>query len=101
MVTLNVYWQHTGFSHDAGMRDNDEIDGTQTDATRTGVLSDEHQEVTDDRPVLIEDASNRVYRPADLPPDTQVIIADANRFAEPIVEHARRAGFDILLDSDR
>ncbi len=98
MATLNVYWQHTGVSHDAGRRDNSDIEGTQSDATRTGVLSDEHQEVTEGRPVLVEDATRRVYKAADLPPSTQVIVSDANRFAEPIIKHARQAGFEVAFD---
>ena len=98
MATLNVYWQHTELSRDAGTLVDDEPQSSQSEAIRTGILSDEHQEVTEGRPVLIEDETNRVYRAADLPPDTQVIVSDVNRFTEPIVDHARRAGFEIILD---
>ncbi|MCM2374502.1 hypothetical protein [Aporhodopirellula aestuarii] len=99
MSTLNVHWRHTAFSHDAGLRTNDNASGTDTDIARTGVLSDEHQEVSDQRPVLVEDATGRVYRASDLPPNTRVVVSDINRFADPIVEHAKQAGFEIAKEA--
>ncbi|MFG0289453.1 MAG: hypothetical protein ACF8CQ_14835 [Rhodopirellula sp. JB044] len=70
-----------------------------TDAARTGVLTDEHQEVSDNRPVLVEDATGRVYRPADLPPDTRVVVSDPNHLKDTIVDHAKRAGFEIQVNA--
>ncbi|MBB3206560.1 hypothetical protein FHS27_002369 [Rhodopirellula rubra] len=99
MSTLNVHWRHTAFSHDAGMRTNEDAARMNTDAARTGVLSDEHQEVIDNCPVIVEDVTGRVYRAADLPPDTRVVVNDANHVADPIVEHAKRSGFEIVTNA--
>jgi len=42
MSILNVQIKHEGFSHDAGRRDKDDVDRTDIDSVRTGVLTDEH-----------------------------------------------------------
>ncbi|GAA5507914.1 hypothetical protein [Novipirellula caenicola] len=96
MPQLTVHWRHEGFSHDAGQRSNEDISGTNVDSVHTGVLTDEHQEVTDGRPVLVEDETSRVYRAADLPPDTQVVVAKVTQPLEPMLEKARRAGFEVV-----
>lgn len=96
MSQLTVQWQHEGFSHDAGRRDNEDVSGTAVDSVRTGLLTDEHQEVTDGRPVLVEDATERVYRAADLPPDTKVIVAEVTESLRPMIEKARQSGFEVI-----
>lgn len=98
MSKVNVQFKHEGFSHDAGRRDNDDVDRTNIDSVRTGVLTDEHQEVSDGRPVLVEDRTERVYRAADLPPSTRLIMSDTTDPSAGIVEKAKGAGFDIVLN---
>lgn len=95
MSKLVVHWRHEPFSHDAGYRSVEDSARMNSDAARTGILSDEHQEVTDDRPVLVEDITERVYRAADLPPDTVIRVADLQGPAPPIIQHAREAGFRV------
>ncbi|WP_153556875.1 hypothetical protein [Roseimaritima sediminicola] len=96
MAELSVQWKHEGFSHDAGRRDSDEVEGTAADSVHTGVLTDEHQEVTDGRPVLVEDVTERVYRAADLPPDTRVIVPDVTAVRRAMIDKAKQAGFTIV-----
>lgn len=92
MTTLQVYWQHESFSHDAGRRDSEEADSN-AQATHTGRLSNEHQEVLDGSPVIIEDETLRVYRPADLPPGTEVFVTTTPGKSPDLAKDAVRAGF--------
>ncbi len=97
MAKITVHWQHTPFSHDAGVRSLDDTSGTDADSVHTGVLTDEDQEASDGRPVLVEDETNRVYQAADLPPGTQVIVTNTTERVQAIVEGARRAGFEVAM----
>lgn len=96
MATMTCHWRHKAFSRDAGIRTNEDAARTNVDSARTGILTDEHQEVTDGQPVLVEDVTGRVYRPADLPPETRVVVARVGDPPPPIFDNARRIGFDIV-----
>lgn len=95
MAEMTVRWRHEPLAHDAGRRAQDEVDFN-TDAARTGILTDEHQEVEDGLPVLVEHETGRVYRAADLPPDTVVAVAAVGDPPQPIVQNARAAGFHVV-----
>ncbi len=96
MATLTVHWQHQPFSHDAGVRSRSDIAGTDADSVHTGILTDEHQEVGDGLPLLVEDATRRVYRPVDLPPGTQVVATATTEPSQPLLDRAKQAGFDVV-----
>ena len=95
MAMLYVHWRHEQFSHDAGVRSNADAARSEEDAARTGVLTDEHQDVVDYRPVLQEDYTGRIYRAADLPPETIIFVPNLQGPLPPIIEHAKQAGFNI------
>ncbi|TWT56489.1 hypothetical protein [Allorhodopirellula solitaria] len=98
MATINAYWRHAPFSHDAGQRNRDDIAGSEADSVHTGTLSDEHQEVSDGRPVLVEDETGRVYQAADLPPGTQVMVSHTTDQIQQIIEKSRRVGFEVIIN---
>lgn len=95
MANMTVHWRHTAFSRDAGIPKSENEEGKYLDSVRTGVLTDEHQAAVDDRPVLVEDATGRVYRSNDLPPNTEVFVVGVSNPPQPIFENARRAGFQV------
>ena len=95
MSQLKVQIRHEAFSRDAGTRTSEDAGRTSVDSTRTGVLSDEHDASSDQIPLLIEDVTGRVYRAADLPPGTEVVIPDAAATQPDFVERAKRSGFQI------
>ena len=92
---MTVHWRHEPFAKDAGRRDLAEVDYN-TDATQTGVLTDEHPDAMDGSPVIVEDETQRVYRAADLPVDATVVVAAVGDPPQPILENARAAGFHLI-----
>lgn len=89
MPTLNVYWRIPDF-------DVEEQNKRERRVPFTGLLSDEHDAVTPEIPVvLIEERSNRVYRPGELPPDAVLYIEDHPGPLPPLADQARQAGFRV------
>ena len=88
MATLNVYWRMPDF-------DPEEQDKHERRVTHTGVLTDEHDEATPEQPVLVEERSERVYRPGELPPESVLYYEDHPGPLPPLAERARQAGFRV------
>lgn len=99
MSRMTVHWRHEPFAHDAGRRDADEVDFN-TEAAQTGVLTDEHQDVINGRPLIVEDETNRVYQVSDLPPDTVIVVAEVSSPPQPLLEKAREAGYQLVSASN-
>ena len=93
---MTVYWRHEPVERNAGERTLPEVDMAKVPVARTGILTDEHTEVSDDSPVLVEDVTNRVYRAPDLPPDTTVAVAELGVPPQPSVIATKRAGFHVV-----
>jgi hypothetical protein len=93
MATLNVYWRMADF-------DPEEQAKHERRVVHTGVLTDEHQSATTDQPVLVEEGSDRVYRPGELPPESVLYIEDHPGPLPPLAEQARRAGFRVEYAGD-
>lgn len=88
MATLHVYWRTADFDPDEQARRRRQV-------ALTGILTDEHDEATPEQPVVVEERSERVYCPGELPPDTTVYFEDHPGPAPLLVEQARRAGYHI------
>ncbi|KAA1258655.1 hypothetical protein LF1_11770 [Rubripirellula obstinata] len=95
MSQVHIQFRHQAFSRDAGMRTNDDAARTNVDSTRTGVLTDEYESSSDQVPLLVEDVSGRVYRAADLPLGTEIVIPEAAERHADLVDRAKRSGFQI------
>lgn len=95
MSEVHIQFRHEAFSRDAGMRTNDDAARTNVDSTRTGMLTDEHESSSDQIPLLVEDVSGRVYRAADLPSGTEIVIPAAAERHDDLVDRAKRSGFQI------
>lgn len=93
MATMNVYWRMEDF-------DIEEQAKRERRVVHTGVLTDEHDQATAEVPVLVEERSNRVYRPGELPPDAVLYIEDHPGPLAPVAEQARRAGFHVAYAGD-
>lgn len=88
MAILDVYWRMPDFDIEEQVKRERRV-------THTGWLSDEHDDATRSEPVLVEQRSERVFRPGELPPDTTLFIEDHPGPMSPLAEQARRAGFVI------
>jgi hypothetical protein len=88
MATLNVYWRTPDF-------DQEEQTKREGRVTYTGVLTDEHDAATPQQPVLVDERSERVYRPDELPPESVLYVEDHPGPLPPLAERARRAGFRV------
>ncbi len=93
MATLNVYWRMPEF-------DTEEQAKHEARVTHTGVLTDEHDEATAEVPVLVEERSNRVYRPGELPPESVLYFEDHPGPLPPLAHVARDAGFHVEYAGD-
>jgi len=98
MATLSVYWKHQAFDADAGMvmSQNDHLpdpEAIQT-AVRQGELTDDHPAVVAHQPVLVEYETERVYTPADLPPDT-IVYVEGRPKSNGLIDAAVRSGYVI------
>ncbi len=87
MPTLNVYWRAIKFDAEQQSKVAEDV--------RTGLLTTEHEGATEDMPVLLEDRSQRVYRAADLPPDTVLYAEAAPGGLPPLAERSVQAGFHV------
>ncbi len=88
MANLMVYWRTPDF-------DPDEQAKHERRVARGGILTDEHDQATAEQPVLVEDRSDRVYLPGELPPESVIYVQDHPGPLPPLVETARRAGFRV------
>ncbi len=88
MCALNVYWRTPDF-------DPEEQATHERLVVHTGVLTDAHDAATPEGPVLVEERSERVYRPGDLPPESVVYVEDHPGPLPPLAQLARRAGFRV------
>lgn len=86
MASLHAYWRYPRFN-----RDEQRPDGERD--VRTGVLTNEHQEALDDIPVLVEELTERVYHPGDLPPGSVIFVETGSGEMPQLAKLARRAGF--------
>lgn len=93
MPTLNVYWRTPDFDMEEQMRRERRV-------AHTGLLSDEHQEATAEVPVLVEERSDRVYRPGELPPESVLYVEDHPGPLPALADKARRAGFQVKHAED-
>jgi hypothetical protein len=87
---MYCYWRGQASGVDQG----GEMTATKT---QTGVLTDEHEDVVDGMPVLVEDEDlgGRVYQVWELPPNTTVYVETAPGELPEIAQRAIEAGFRV------
>lgn len=93
MAELNVYIQSREF-------DDENQQKAANFSVRTGVLTTEHVAADEDRPVIVEDVTERVYAPGELPSDAVVYVQGPPGELPPLAKLAKRAGFRIKAGTE-
>jgi len=88
MASMYVYWRHPGFSREEG--------GNTATAIHQGFLTTDHDAADEEMPiVLVEEESERIYHPGDLPPETVLYVEAAPGELPGLAEVAKRAGYRV------